>query len=111
MKLTDPSSIYSGAARSIVELRNLRNLRKVKLFPRVSTVTVVTYYRRPDELVDYQGTAHIFNFWQRKHQVVSLLHNIHAPPEHEADEVEVEAEEDIDPSPLPAIGYQYQPAI
>ena len=88
MKFTNPST-YSAAARSIMELRNLR---KVKLFPRVSAVTVVTYYRNHDAADDYAGSAYIFN-WHHGLQRVSTIHNQHDPPV-ETEEAN-EADEDV----------------
>lgn len=98
------SSTYSAAARSITELRNLR---KVKLFPRVSTVTVVTYYRRVNDTVDYSGKALIVDLAHMKAAIIEVIHNIHAPP---ADEETEANDEDVDPQPTqPAIGCQYLP--
>lgn len=101
-------SFRSSAYRAVAhKLSELRNLRKVKLFPTVGSVTIITYYKHEGAEADYIGSAHLLSFKSLRLMNIELAHTSHLPPPHGTDEEEdLELEIEGDPAPVatPAIG-------
>lgn len=94
------SFTYTAVAHKIYELRHLR---KVKLFPSVGALTVVTYYKQPADGPDYIGRAHLITFTNFKIMHIELAHNSHLPPPEQSEEEELD-ETELESDPLPAFG-------
>jgi len=85
-------------------LYRLRDLRKVRVYLRPRTITLVTYYRDRQTAgrQQYQGRAYIFTYTAWKGTTVALAHTSHLPPPTQTMSPEADAESD--PVRPPAFG-------
>ena len=95
-------------------LAKLHSIRKVKLFYKQHTLTVVAYYKQsPPHTVEFTGKAYIIDLLEFKTVTIALAHTTHSPPKNKQEindeEQDIDQEEEVGP-PLPAIGSRLIPA-
>lgn len=102
------TSKYSGAAKSIT---SLRNLRKIKLFPRVNALTVVAYYKSNGQAYnELEGRAYILNFVSLRTHSIALAHNGYSTSDNEEVGSQYGVKEgEIEVDPLRVSKLEYSP--